>query len=157
MPQHSHEIEIKLSVTDARSARTLLRKAGFRVSRPRVFEANTVFDTAELTLRKSGKLLRIRTAGKVATLTYKGRPVAGRHKSREELEVEISDAAKMSAIVDRLDFRAEFKSNLAIHGHAAGENDLFAGAAGCHACIGKEFLQTDQHAFGGGILQGALW
>ena len=86
MSKGSHETEIKLAVPDVQSARRMLRRAGFRVTRPRVFEANTVFDTATLTLRKSARLLRVRTAGTVATLTFKGKPVGGRHKSREELE-----------------------------------------------------------------------
>jgi len=109
MASGPHEIEIKLAVKDARSARLLLRRAGFRVSRPRVFEANTVFDTPGHRLRKSSRLLRIRTAGGLSTLTYKGKPVGGRHKSREELEVEIPDAAAMTQIVERLDFRPMFR------------------------------------------------
>ena len=51
MSHGTQETEIKLAVKDARSARRLLRTAGFVVSRPRVFEANTVFDTPELSLR----------------------------------------------------------------------------------------------------------
>jgi len=61
------ETEIKLPVADAQTARVLLRRAGFHVSRRRVFEANTVFDTADLELRKTGRLLRVREAGAVAT------------------------------------------------------------------------------------------
>jgi len=109
MAQDSQETEIKLAVPDVKSARRLLRGAGFRVTRRRVFEANTLFDTASLTLRKSSRLLRIRTAGPVATLTFKGKPAAGKHKSREELETKISDAEKMSAILERLDFRPVFR------------------------------------------------
>ena len=51
MSKGTQETEIKLAVKDARSARRLLREAGFVVSKPRVFEANTVFDTPELSLR----------------------------------------------------------------------------------------------------------
>jgi adenylate cyclase class 2 len=109
MAGHSHEIEIKLAVPDVRSARALLRKAGFRVVKPRVFEANAVFDTPKLTLRKSSRLLRVRTAGRAATLTYKGKPVGGRHKSREELETKLSDAAKTSTILERLNLRPVFR------------------------------------------------
>ena len=109
MSKGSHETEIKLAVPDVQSARRMLRRAGFRVTRPRVFEANTVFDTATLTLRKSARLLRVRTAGTVATLTFKGKPVGGRHKSREELELRIPDAKTMSAILERADFRPVFR------------------------------------------------
>ena len=82
MSKGTQEIEIKLAVKDARSGRRLLREAGFIVSKPRVFESNTVFDTPELSLRRSSRLLRIREAGGVATLTYKGLPDAGKYKSR---------------------------------------------------------------------------
>jgi hypothetical protein len=39
------ETEIKLAVPDARTARKLLRSAGFTLARRRVFESNVVFDT----------------------------------------------------------------------------------------------------------------
>ena len=104
MAQGSHENEIKLAVPDPQTARRLLRAAGFRVSRGRVFEANTVFDTARQTLRKAANLLRVREAGGVATVTYKGRPIPGRHKSREELELEVANPSAISAIFTRLGF-----------------------------------------------------
>jgi adenylate cyclase class 2 len=109
MSQATQETEIKLAVKDARSARRRLREAGFVVSRPRVFEANTVFDTPELSLRASSRLLRIRQAGRVATLTYKGVPATGKYKSREELELEIPNAAAMMSIVERLGYHRMFR------------------------------------------------
>jgi adenylate cyclase class 2 len=109
MKKGSQEIEIKLAVPDARTARRMLRKAGFEVSRSRVFEANTIFDTKDLSLRKSARLLRVRTAGQTSTVTYKGTPEVGRHKSREELEVTVSDARTMSAIAERVGFRPAFR------------------------------------------------
>src|ERR1035438_1326214 len=109
MAKGTHETEIKLAVKDVRSIRRLLREAGFVVSRPRVFEANTVFDTPELMLRNSSSLLRIRQAGRVATMTYKGVPEAGNYKSREELELEIGNAAAMMSIVERLGYTRMFR------------------------------------------------
>jgi adenylate cyclase class 2 len=103
------ETEIKLAVPDVKFARLLLRAAGFRVSRPRVFETNTVFDTPRRSMGKAATLLRVREAGGTNTFTYKGRPVAGRHKSREELELEISDARAMAALLARLGFEAAFR------------------------------------------------
>ena len=88
MSKGTQETEIKLAVKDARSARKLLRDAGFSGSQPRVFEANTVFDTPDLSLRTSSCLLRIARGRRGRHLTYKGVPEAGKHKSREELEVE---------------------------------------------------------------------
>jgi adenylate cyclase class 2 len=109
MSKGTQETEIKLAVKDARSARYLLRKAGFVVSQPRVFEANTVFDLPELSLRTSSSLLRIRQAGKVATITYKGAPDAGKYKSREELETKIENASAMTAIMERLGYHPVFR------------------------------------------------
>jgi len=68
-----------------------------------------VFDTPELSLRRAATLLRVRQAGGVATLTYKGPPVIARHKSREELELEISDARAMAAIIERLGLGPVFR------------------------------------------------
>jgi adenylate cyclase class 2 len=109
MATGQREIEIKLPVPDAATARKLLRRAGFRVSRRRVFEANTLFDTLVMSLRVSRQLLRVREAGGVVTLTYKGPPAMGRHKSREELELEMSAAPPMAAILQRLGFQPVFR------------------------------------------------
>lgn len=109
MASGQREIEIKVAAADAATARRRLRQAGFRVSRRRVFEANTVFDTPELSLRSTQRLLRVREAGGLVTMTYKGPPSVARHKSREELELEVSAAAPMSAILDRLGFQPVFR------------------------------------------------
>jgi adenylate cyclase class 2 len=109
MAHGGRETEIKLAVADRKTARRLLRAAGFRVLRRRVFEANTVFDTPELALRQAAALLRVREAGGVATIAYKGAPTVSRHKSREELELEIPDARAMGAIIERLGFRPVFR------------------------------------------------
>jgi adenylate cyclase, class 2 len=109
MPASGQEIEIKLPVAGANLARRLLREAGFRVSRRRIFEANTVFDTPNLSLRTAQRLLRVREAGAVVSVTYKGRPKVSRHKSREELELTVSAAEPMVAILARLGFRPVFR------------------------------------------------
>src|SRR2546425_2612260 len=98
MSSGGRETEIKLAMPSAHAARDLLRHADFRVFRKRVFESNTVFDTADSTLRKTGRLLRVREAGSMVTLTYKGAARPGRHKSRQEIETEIADAAAATAI-----------------------------------------------------------
>src|SRR4051812_26767610 len=109
MAHGSHETEIKLPVADVATAKRTLNRAGFRVYKRRVFEDNTVFDTPRLTLRERGPLLRLREGGDKAIVTFKGRPIASKHKSREELEVEVSDAATMRAITERLGFQAVFR------------------------------------------------
>jgi adenylate cyclase class 2 len=105
----NREVEIKLRVASTRAARRVVRSTGFQVLRPRVFEDNVVFDTPELTLRLNGSLLRVRQAGPSATLTYKGPPTPGKHKSREELEMEISDVREARLILQRLGFAAVFR------------------------------------------------
>jgi adenylate cyclase class 2 len=109
MPHGAHETEVKLPAVDAASAKRMLYRAGFRVYKRRVFEDNTVFDTPGLGLRKKATLLRLREAGGKAIVTFKGRPIASKHKSREELEVEVSDAATMRIIAERLGFTPVFR------------------------------------------------
>ena len=109
MSSGSHEVEIKLAVPDARAARRFLRRAGFRVSKRRVFEANEVFDTTGLALRSSGTLLRLRQAGKQTTLTYKGAAQPGVHKIREEIETDAGGLEPMTAILGRLGFEPVFR------------------------------------------------
>src|SRR6266849_2529393 len=105
----NREIEIKLRVASAPAARRLLRAGGFRVLRRRVFEDNRIFDTPELMLRRAGSVLRVREAGKISRVTYKGPTAGGRHKSREELEIEISDAATAALVLERLCFHPVFR------------------------------------------------
>ena len=105
----NHETEIKLPVENPAKARRLLRAAGYRVQRRRHFEVNLVYDTPQSTLRASQRLLRLRQAGKDVILTYKGAPVAGKHKSREELEISVSDAGAASLILERLGFSRTFR------------------------------------------------
>jgi adenylate cyclase class 2 len=103
------EIEIKLAVSGADEGRRLLRAAGFRLSKRRVFEANTLFDTSRQTLRRAGRLLRVRQAGRLGTLTYKGPAAIGKYKDREELEVQTSDPPRLTEMLARLDFRPVFR------------------------------------------------
>ena len=109
MTQNGRETEIKLALPDVKSGRALLRKAGFRVTRRRVFERNDVFDTPALALRKNGALLRVRQAGRVATLTYKGPAAVSRHKSREEVETRVPHAPTIAVIIERLGFGPTFR------------------------------------------------
>jgi adenylate cyclase, class 2 len=103
------EIEVKVPVPAAAGARRLLRRKGFVVVKPRIFEANEVFDTPDLRLRNSQSLLRIREIRHEAKLTYKGPPAAGKHKSREELELKTEDPQTLAAIFLRLGFERVFR------------------------------------------------
>src|ERR1051326_5388206 len=109
MSSGGRETEIKLAMESAKAACSLLRHGDFRTARRRVFEVNIVFDTADSTLRKSGRLLRIREAGKTTTLTYKGVATAGRHKSRQEIETTLNDVAAATAIFKCLGYLPLFR------------------------------------------------
>jgi len=109
MAHNQTETEIKLAVPDLKSARRKLRLAGFTIARRRVFENNIVFDTPELALRGSSKLLRLRQVGRESLVTFKGPPTPGRHKSREELELSVANAATIGTIFERLGFRPTFR------------------------------------------------
>jgi adenylate cyclase class 2 len=109
MNQDGHETEIKLRVAGPAEAARMLEGAGFRVSRPRVFETNAVFDDASHKLREAGALLRVREVDGKGLLTYKGPATVERHKSREELEVEFERPPVMHAILGRLGFEPAFR------------------------------------------------
>lgn len=102
------ETEIKLRV-DARAARRLLGRHGFRVRRRRVFESNVVYDTPDLALRRQGRLLRLRRAGRLVTLTFKGPARVGKHKSREELECPVPDFELFDRIFKGIGFEPAFR------------------------------------------------
>ncbi len=105
----NREIEIKLRLPDLRTARRLLRNAGFKVARPRVFEFNVVFDTTRASLRKRGALLRLRQAGRECTLTYKGPSSRSKYKSRQEIEVRIPDGKSFEHILLNLGYHPVFR------------------------------------------------
>ena len=102
------ETEIKLPVESANQGRRLLREAGFRISRRRVHEQNVVFDTPGGALRSRGELLRLRRAGGRATLTFKGRATARKHKSRTEVETAVGNAESAQAILIALGLKPAF-------------------------------------------------
>lgn len=131
----AHEREIKLKIEDAKAFRRLLKKLGAQPlpGRGRVHEENVLFDTPQGGLAKHGQLLRIRTEtlegrGKQRTqrprlrglLTFKkpvARPAAsdrkrfadGPHKLREEIEMEITDAATLATILEGLGLAGWFR------------------------------------------------
>jgi adenylate cyclase class 2 len=109
MTVDGNETEIKLRISDPITTQAKLEQAGFKVSRERVFEANTVYDTPEGILRQRGTLLRLREVGGQAILTFKGPATPGKHKSREELETTVGDASTGAAIFNRLGFVPSFR------------------------------------------------
>ncbi len=105
------EVEVKFRVADAAALAGRLEAAGALVVEPRVRETNSLFDDAEGSLYGRTMLLRLRQDRR-ARLTLKA-PVkdhaaASDMKVREELEVEVDDAARMQQILDRLGYRPTF-------------------------------------------------
>jgi adenylate cyclase class IV len=72
------EIEVKLRVAEPAAMRRLLRRMGARAVR-RVHEMNTLFDTPQGTLRKQGRLMRLRE--ETAQMGNRAKP-SGTQKSR---------------------------------------------------------------------------
>ena len=131
----AQEIEIKLRISDQKAFRRTLKRLGARPvggGSGRVHEWNVIFDTPEGGLAKHGQLLRIRTetetkpkkgkpaSGQRTLLTFKRPLVRGtsasgssqethRHKVREEIEVEVADAAILAKVFEGLGMRGWFR------------------------------------------------
>ncbi|HKS71816.1 MAG TPA: class IV adenylate cyclase [Terriglobales bacterium] len=103
------EIEIKFRVEDVRALTRQLRASGFRLLTLRTHELNTLYDLPGLALRKRGELLRLRKYGTEWVLTHKSKGSPGRHKTRVELETEVSDGPRMHAILLALGYRPTFR------------------------------------------------
>jgi adenylate cyclase, class 2 len=103
------ENEVKIRISGSvREARTLIESRGYREKQPRTLESDQVFDRAD-ELRASRRLLRLRREGGRATITYKGPPQAGPHKTREEIEFDSSDAAAAEMVLGRLGYSVAFR------------------------------------------------
>jgi|SRR5579872_2056269 len=104
------ETEIKLRLTQGPGhTRAHLEQHGFQVTGTRQLESDQTFDLPSGELRLSGRLLRLRSAGERWTVTYKGPADAGaKHKSREEIETDVSDGAAFAQILERLGYQPSF-------------------------------------------------
>jgi adenylate cyclase, class 2 len=104
------ETEIKLRLSEGpERARAILEQHGFHATGPRELETNQTFDVPGSELRQTARLLRVRSAGGRWTVTYKGPPIASdRHKSREEIETEVSDGVAFGHILARLGYQPSF-------------------------------------------------
>ena len=100
------EVEVKFMLQDLDVFRRRLADVGAEIVAPRVFERNVRFDTADAALLARQQLLRLRQDTRVR-LTFKG-PVAedvvSEAKVREEIELEVGDFDRMSAVLQRLGF-----------------------------------------------------
>lgn len=104
------ETEVKLRLPSAEAGRALLARLGARLEAERHFEDNRLFDDAQGTLIRQGCVLRVRRAGGRGVLTFKGpkRVVEG-IRSREEIELEVSDADAFEQLLAAMGYRASFR------------------------------------------------
>ncbi len=132
----ARETEIKLKINDVKAFRRVLKKLGAHpvgAGASRVHEENVIFDTPQGGLAKHGQLLRIRTETLEAggrsrdgkekqrvVLTFKrpitrpasfdtGESLHGFHKVRDEIEVEVTEAAKLTEIFEGLGMSGWFR------------------------------------------------
>jgi predicted adenylyl cyclase CyaB len=99
------EIEIKFAVKDTKVVAEKLRKLGFRIAVGRHAENNYLFDDSTGSLKKAGKLLRVRKTPSSQTVTFKG-PISetSKLKHREEIECKIEKAETMIRILEETGF-----------------------------------------------------
>lgn len=104
MKDDLHEVEVKLHTPDLVAVKRALKAAGATLARPRVFERNVRYDSADGSLTAAGIVLRLRQ-DETAKLTYKADASVERGiVSRFEAEVEVGDFALMDVILRRLGY-----------------------------------------------------
>jgi adenylate cyclase class 2 len=102
------EVEIKFLIPDLKALEHKLKDLGFCCVTPSTHELNNLYDLPGHKLRRRGELLRLRRYGDKWKLTHKAKGVAGRHKSRAELETSVSDGKQMDAILRALGYSPTF-------------------------------------------------
>jgi adenylate cyclase, class 2 len=103
------ETEIKIRWTrPVADACELFEGHGYRLKTPRTLEADQLFDRNGGELYRAGQILRLRRAGARATVTYKGPFKRGRHKSREEIEFDVSNPSAFESTLSRLGYEPGF-------------------------------------------------
>ena len=109
----SAEIELKFLISDIASLEARLPGLGFHLDTPRTFEANTLYDTPERSLRGKGQILRLRQYGALWTLTHKRTPddddPGSRYKTRIETETHVDDAGALEEIFYQLGYSPVFR------------------------------------------------
>lgn len=105
------ETEVKISVQHLETAAVLraIEANGLGVLVPRVFEANSVYDTADQKIRGAQMLLRLRQADGHNILTWKGPALAGPYKSRPEIETRFDSFESLDQILHQLGYAVYFR------------------------------------------------
>src|SRR5438445_1148934 len=105
VPMRHEEIEVKFLIEDLVAMRQRLVAGGARLTTPRTYEENLLFDTPDAQLRRQGRLLRLRRDRR-NRITYKEPPTHRdvEFKIMQEYEVEVSDFGQAHAILTKLGF-----------------------------------------------------
>jgi len=104
------EIEIKVRIAEPFDVSARSTGLEARLLQDRHFEDNWLMDFPDASLRLARCLLRVRSAGREAYLTYKGPPQeSSTFKIREELEVRAGDAALLVQLLERIGMRCWFR------------------------------------------------
>jgi len=104
MNDDMQEVEVKLHTPDLNAVKRALAAAGATLLKPRVFERNIRYDSADGSLTAAGIVLRLRQ-DQAVKLTYKADASIKRGiVSRFEAEVEVSDFETMDVILRRLGY-----------------------------------------------------
>jgi len=103
------EIEVKIRIADPKAMREKIIGLGAAVSRERHLEENSLYDFDPPALRPKRRALRLRTAGRRATLTFKSQPMKSRSfKVREEIETQVHNPKELRRILKALGLREMF-------------------------------------------------
>jgi adenylate cyclase, class 2 len=104
------EIEVKLAEPDLDAVRARLRDHTAQLRAARHEEVDDLFDDPDRKVSGSGRTLRLRRAAGRSILTYKGAArFQGGVKTREEREVEVSDAEEAEGILAGLGLSRRFR------------------------------------------------
>ena len=103
------EREIKLPYDSPSVARRVVVEAGATLLRARRLQHDCLLDRETEPLGDRRCTLRVRTDGDRAHVTFKGAPVLGTTKVREELETTVGDGELLLRLFERLGFRVWFR------------------------------------------------
>jgi adenylate cyclase class 2 len=104
------ETEVKIPFpAGPQNAHTLIVSKGFEILETRILESDQIFDLQGSPLKAADQLLRLRRSGPRATVTYKGPAQRSPHKSREEIEFDVTDPSHFELVLLRLGYSPRFR------------------------------------------------
>lgn len=104
------ELKVRLEPEQFEKTRATLQAEGALVKAPRQFEVNLLLDSEDGRLRREDKMLRLRSYGEKALLTYKGPLVGGsRLKERPETQIRVDSLEAAQTLLAAIGFRPVFR------------------------------------------------